>query len=84
MNRINFLDFSLLNVITDSGNGLEPNHRKAVMTYSYFHSMERFAASKWDRVIKHTIDYHKQHVDSYNNEIAQQRGQETWYGFMSP
>ena len=50
--------------------------------------MGSFAASKWDRVIKHTIDYqheqHKQHVDSYNNEIAQQRGQETWYGFMSP
>ena len=46
--------------------------------------MESFAASKWDRVIKHTIDYHKQHVDSYNNEIAQQSGQDTWYGFMSP
>ena len=37
--------------------------------------MGSFAASKWDQVIKHTIDYHKQHVDSYNNEIAQQRGQ---------
>ena len=46
--------------------------------------MGSFAAPKWDQVIKHTIDYHKQHVDSYNNEITQQMGQETWYGFMGP
>ena len=46
--------------------------------------MGSFAAPKWDRFIKQTIDYHKQYVDSYKNEIAQQMGQETWYGFMSP
>ena len=45
--------------------------------------MGSFAAPKWDPFIKQTIDYHKQYVHSYNIEIAQQRGQETWYGFMS-
>ena len=46
--------------------------------------MESFADSKWDWLIRHAIDYHKQRVISYNNEMAQQRGQETWYGFMGP